>query len=87
MAELLDILDAFAMPLKVGWVVWLAWGIGLVFWYRHDRRSEIALKRPSPPVRKPFRVEAVDASAHGAADRATRPRARIRGARRSRPGD
>ena len=54
MAELLDILDAFAMPLKVGWVVWLAWGIGLVFWYRHDRSSEIALKRPSPPVRKPI---------------------------------
>jgi hypothetical protein len=54
MAELLDILDAFATPLKVGWVVWLAWGIGLVFWYRHDRSSEIAAQRPSPPVRKPF---------------------------------
>ncbi len=54
MAELLDILDAFAMPLKVGWVVWLAWGIGLVFWYRHDRDSETASKRPSAPVRKPF---------------------------------
>jgi hypothetical protein len=54
MAELLDILDAFATPLKVGWVVWLAWGIGLVFWYRHDRDSATASKRPSAPVRKPF---------------------------------
>src|SRR5262245_14136947 len=54
MAELLDILDAFAMPLKVGWVAWLAWGIGLVFWYRHDRSSEIASRRLSAAVRKPF---------------------------------
>ena len=54
MAELLDILDAFAMPLKVGWVAWLAWGIGLVFWHRHDRSSEIASRRLSTVVRKPF---------------------------------
>ena len=37
MAELLDILDAFSMPLKVGWVVWIAWGIGQIFWYRYER--------------------------------------------------
>ena len=54
MAELLDILDAFAMPLKVGWVVWLAWGIGLVFWHRHDRSSEFVSRRPAAAVRKPF---------------------------------
>src|SRR5262245_47663548 len=54
MAELLGILDAFAMPLKFGWVVWLAWGVGLVFWYRHDRNAEAPSRRPSAPVRKPF---------------------------------
>jgi hypothetical protein len=52
MAELLDILDAFTMPLKIGWVVWFAWGIGLVFWYRHDRNSQTASKRA--PARRPF---------------------------------
>jgi hypothetical protein len=54
MAELLDILDAFPMPLKIGWVVWFAWGIGQIFWYRHDRTSSTASKRPSAPLRRPF---------------------------------
>src|SRR5262245_48016459 len=55
MAELLDILDAFTMPLKTAWVVWFAWGIGQIFWYRHDRRRQAASRRV-PPVaaRKPF---------------------------------
>jgi len=42
MVELLDILDAFSMPLKVGWVVWIAWGIGQTFWYRSERRPQAA---------------------------------------------
>jgi hypothetical protein len=56
MAELVDILDAFTTPLKVGWVVWLAWGVGQVFWYRHERRARAAAaSRPSAaPVRRPF---------------------------------
>ena len=55
MAELLDILDAFTTPLKIAWVVWLAWGIGQVFWYRHERRPRVASNKPaSSPVRKPF---------------------------------
>jgi hypothetical protein len=53
MAELLDILDAFTMPLKIAWVVWIAWGIGQIFWYRHDRRPAAASRR-APAVRKPF---------------------------------
>jgi hypothetical protein len=55
MAELLDVLNAFTTPLKVAWVVWFAWGVGQVFWYRHERKPQTASKRPSaPPVRKPF---------------------------------
>jgi hypothetical protein len=54
MAELLDALDAFSMPLKVGWVVWLAWGIGQIFWYRRERKSPVAAKQVAAPVRRPF---------------------------------
>lgn len=53
MFELLDILDAFSTPLKVGWVVWLAWGVAQVFWYRYERRQRSAT-RAAAPVRKPF---------------------------------
>lgn len=54
MAEVLDILDAFTLPLKMAWVVWLAWGIGQVFWYRYERTPRaVAPARPAP-VRKPF---------------------------------
>ncbi len=55
MAELIDILDAFTMPLKIGWVVWLAWGIGLAFWHRHEGTSQPSSPRlRTAPVRKPF---------------------------------
>jgi hypothetical protein len=54
MAELLDILDAFTLPLKIGWVVWLAWGIGQIFWYRHEGTSQSTAKRAPAPARKPF---------------------------------
>jgi hypothetical protein len=53
MFELLDILDAFSTPLKVAWVVWLAWGVAQVFWYRYERRQGSA-SRAAAPVRKPF---------------------------------
>jgi hypothetical protein len=53
MAEILDILDAFTMPLKVTWVVWLAWGIGQIFWYRYERRPRTISSRPGA-ARKPF---------------------------------
>ena len=45
MAELLDVLDAFSNPLKIGWVMWVAWGVGQVFWYRHERRPQGAPPR------------------------------------------
>ena len=51
MAELLDVLDAFTMPLKIAWVVWFAWGVGQVFWYRYERTPKAAARTP---VRKPF---------------------------------
>jgi len=53
MVELLDILDAFSMPLKAGWVVWIAWGIGQIFWYRSERRPQAA-RAQAVAARKPF---------------------------------
>ena len=47
MAELLDVANAFSMPLKVAWVVWLAWGIGQVYWYRFERARAAAPTVPS----------------------------------------
>ena len=58
MAELLDILDAFSNPLKIGWVVWVAWGIGQVFWYRQERKPQWAPKSAVvPSARKPVAVK------------------------------
>lgn len=53
MVELLDVLDAFSMPLKVGWVVWIAWGIGQALWYRSERRPQAA-RAQAVAARKPF---------------------------------
>ena len=53
MFELLDVLDAFSTPLKVAWVVWLAWGVAQVFWYRYEHRQRSA-SGAAAPVRKPF---------------------------------
>jgi hypothetical protein len=54
MAELLDVLDAFSTPLRVAWVVWLAWGVAQIFWYRYEHGSRAAAPVPATPVRKPF---------------------------------
>jgi hypothetical protein len=53
MAEFLDILDAFSTQLKVGWVIWMAWGIGQIFWFRYERRPQAARAR-AKAARKPF---------------------------------
>jgi hypothetical protein len=53
MFELLDILDAFTTPLKVAWIVWIAWGVGQIFWYRYERKPQVA-GRTAAPARKPF---------------------------------
>jgi hypothetical protein len=54
MVELLDVLDAFSTPLRMAWVVWLAWGVAQIFWYRYERNSRAAAAVPATPVRKPF---------------------------------
>lgn len=55
MAELLDVVIAFTPPLKVAWVVWLAWGVGQVVWFRHERKPQASsTKKPSAPARKTF---------------------------------
>ena len=54
MAELLDILDAFSTQLKVAWVVWLAWGVAQIFWYRYERRPQAGKQSAAAPSRKPF---------------------------------
>jgi len=48
MAELFDVIDAFSLPLKVAWVVWVAWGVGQTYWYREERG-----KRPVVPMTVP----------------------------------
>lgn len=51
MAELLDVMDAFSSPLKLAWGVWLAWGIGQIFWYRQERRASAPGSRPARAAR------------------------------------
>lgn len=55
MREFLDVANAFDTPLKVAWIVWLAWGIGQLFWYKRARTSAIARKLQAPvsPARRP----------------------------------
>ena len=55
MREFLDVANAFDTPLKVAWIVWLAWGIGQLFWYKRARMNAIArtLQGPVRPVRRP----------------------------------
>jgi hypothetical protein len=55
MREILDVANAFDTPLKMAWIVWLAWGIGQLFWYKRARMNAIArtLHAPVRPVRRP----------------------------------
>src|SRR5262245_5008628 len=61
MHELLDVANAFGTPLKLAWITWLAWGVGMAFWYRHERASAAAPKLPKVPaaLRAPRRVPSV----------------------------
>jgi len=54
MREFLDVANAFGTPLKVAWIVWLAWGIGQMFWYKRARTNAIArrLQAPVRPARR-----------------------------------
>lgn len=49
MTELLDVANAFSTPLKVAWIVWLAWGIGQAYWFKHERANAAAPKLPKAP--------------------------------------
>jgi len=51
MTELLDVMDAFSSPLKLAWGVWLAWGIGQVFWYCQERQASAPGSRPARAAR------------------------------------
>lgn len=55
MNELMDVANAFTTPLKVAWIVWLAWGIGLLAWYRHQRAQAMAPKASPRPARRTSR--------------------------------
>jgi hypothetical protein len=45
MAELFDVINAFSLPLKVAWVVWLVWGVGQIYWYRHEEAKRPAVAK------------------------------------------
>jgi hypothetical protein len=57
MTEVIDVLNALGTPLKVAWVVWLAWGLGQYLWFR-QRRSMPARKVTSvaKPTQAPKKV-------------------------------
>jgi hypothetical protein len=72
MSEVMDVLNAFATPLKIAWLGWIAWGVGQYFWFRHERSMPMK-KRPSvarptaknPAVPRPVAAPAVEAPVVG----------------------
>jgi hypothetical protein len=46
MAAFLDVLFAFPTWLKIGWVVWTAWGAWQLAWYRRERHQAGAFTLP-----------------------------------------
>jgi hypothetical protein len=50
MAELIDVMDAFSLPLKIAWGVWLTWGVAQIYWYRQERAA-VPGARPARPAR------------------------------------
>ena len=53
MFELTAAVGDLSTPVKVGWTVWLAWGVVSLGWYRHSRVAEHAApalpSRHTPP--------------------------------------
>ena len=48
MFELTAAIGDLSTPVKVGWTIWLAWGIVSLGWYRHARIAEhVAPAMPS----------------------------------------
>ena len=49
MFELTAAVSDLSTPIKVGWTIWLAWGVVSLGWYRHARVAEHAA--PAMPSR------------------------------------
>ena len=47
MSDMAAALGDLSIQIKVGWAVWLAWGVVVLGWYRHAR---IAAPTAAPPV-------------------------------------
>jgi hypothetical protein len=58
MADIVDVLAALSMPVKIAWIVWLAWGAAQIVWYRQQRVEIVvkALPMPRPRTRAPRKV-------------------------------
>ncbi len=56
MFEVIDVLNALGTPLKIAWLVWLVWGVGLCFWFRQRRsvpaRKVTSVAKPVPAPKK-----------------------------------
>jgi len=52
MFEVIDVLNALGTPLKLAWIVWLAWGVGQYFWLRKRRsmpaKRVTSVAKPAP---------------------------------------
>jgi hypothetical protein len=46
MATLLDVVLAFSTWVKVGWVLWFAWGAWQFVWYRQERHQAATFRLP-----------------------------------------
>jgi hypothetical protein len=54
--EIVDVVEALSTPLKTAWVLWLAWGVVQVVWYRvgraHPAKTHVlarrAARKPAP---------------------------------------
>ena len=72
MFEAIDVLNALGTPLKLAWVVWLAWGVGQYFWFRTRRsmpaRKVTSVAKPAPKkvaVPKTVAAQAAEAPVMG----------------------
>ena len=54
MFELTSALGNLSTPVKVGWTIWVAWGIVALGWYRHARVA----KHVAPAVPGRYTVDA-----------------------------
>ena len=52
MFEVIDVLNALGTPLKLAWIMWLAWGVVQYFWLRKRRsmpaKRVTSVAKPAP---------------------------------------